>query len=377
MKSKSINETRKRIEIIDILRGWALLSVVIVNFAIFYSYHKVVRIPENDLLSKITKGLVQVFFQTKGWTLLALVFGYGFSSLMQSITENGLNTVVLFTKRMFWLLIIAIVNCAFYYGDVLKDYVLVGMVMLLFYKISGNTALLFSLLLFILFPAIIPLAQSFQYNPFQDADIALYHSSKILDVLKYGLQSGLHIFFQVSKIADWNLVMLCCAFMGMYLHKVGFFENILEYKQSVKRIFWYSLIFFIFAATLNGISGTIKFSNNKDLTDYYKVELWFLLGQMVFFSSGICWVYLTGKFQKVLEAFRLVGRMTLTNYLLQNLIAMIIFSGAGLHLLYKIPYSTHVIIAIVLFVLQVGFSKWWLTKYKIGPMELIWRKWSK
>jgi len=123
------NESSGRIAIVDALRGWALLGVVLVNFAIFYTLGAPIRIPTADHVSRFTKLLTQVFFQDKGWTLLAFLFGYGFSVLIGRL-DRGPHAARAFSVRMFWLFVIAVVNCALYYGDVLKDYVLVGMIIL-------------------------------------------------------------------------------------------------------------------------------------------------------------------------------------------------------------------------------------------------------
>jgi len=45
--------------------------------------------------------------------------------------------------------------------------------------------------------------------------------------------------------------------------------------------------------------------------------------------------------------------------------------GAGL--LYRIPYSAHVLLALSVFVLQVFFSRWWLRRHEMGPLEHLWR----
>ena len=58
--------TTKPIPIVDALRGWALLSVVLVNFAIFFTLGVTTRIPSDDTISRVAKLLTQVFFQDKG-----------------------------------------------------------------------------------------------------------------------------------------------------------------------------------------------------------------------------------------------------------------------------------------------------------------------
>src|SRR6185436_7887925 len=185
------------------------------------------RIPADDSVSRVTKLLVQVFFQSKGWTMLAFLFGYGFSVLITRLRSRDPHPSRAFALRMFWLFVIAIANCALYYGDVLKDYVLVGLVILAFQRISARAALRLSLACLLAFPALISWSRGLGLNnPVAEPALALYQSGNLLDVLRYGLQAGLRMAFSVTKYFDWDLVMLTCAFAGMYCQRSGFFENI-------------------------------------------------------------------------------------------------------------------------------------------------------
>jgi len=66
--------------------------------------------------------------------------------------------------------------------------------------------------------------------------------------------------------------------------------------------------------------------------------------------------------------------MALTDYLMQTLLAMILFYGIGLGLSGKVGLTIAVLISLITFCFQVVFSKWWLRKFRYGPMEYIWRK---
>lgn len=373
MKTQNINPIGQnyRSTIVDILRGWALLSVVLVNYAIFFSFNVNVRIPSDDIVSKVLKGIVQVFFQTKGWTLLALLFGYGFSVLIKNIAQKGMNPAIFFSRRMCWLLAIAFVNCCIYYGDVLKDYVMIGMIILVFHRISAKASLYFALIILLLLPGIIAFLKSHNVNlDISPPDLQLYKSHNIFNVLWFGLKSGINESLSISKLLDWNLVMLACAFVGAFIQKIDFFDRLSENKKYVKRIFWSALVFTIFTGAFHGIYEYF----NWDVEKYYNIQFWFNLSQMTLFMSGICWLYVNGKFKRFFNSLQFIGRMTLTNYLLQNLFALIVFSGFGLGLLHKMPYSYHIFLALVAFISQIYFSKWWLSKYNYGPVEWIWRQ---
>jgi uncharacterized protein len=361
-----------RIAIVDALRGWALLSVVLINFSIFYSLGVTRRIPPGDDVSRIAKLLTQVFFQDKGWTLLAFLFGYGFSVLIERM-KQGEHPAWAFSRRMFWLLIIAAVNCALYYGDVLKDYVLVGMVILLFHRASARTAGYLALACLLAFPALIAWSRGLELaSPVAQPDLDLYRSGNLLDVLKYGLLSGARISTSFTKLFDWNLVMLTCAFAGMACHRARIFETLHERRSQLKYWCLGALSFAILSAAVGPLLGLV----GLDLSASYELKMWPMLGQMVCFMAALCWLYVSTRLPRAFEALRFVGRMTLTNYLMQNLVGLLLFSGFGLGLLHQIPYWAHTALALAVFFVQIVFSRHWLMRHPLGPVEWIWRKMS-
>lgn len=363
-----------RTPIVDILRGWALLGVALVNFAIFYSFARVQRVPADDWPSQITKLFVQVVFQGKGWPALALLFGYGFSAWISNMQARGIHPVPGFVRRMLWLLIIGVVNCALYYGDVLKDYAVVGFVVLLFWRRTPRTVLAWGLGCLLLFPAAIAIARAAgAESPVASPDIALYRSHDWLQVLRFGLQSGLHIALSPGKYADWNLVMLGCALIGMYIQRVGWLENVAASLPLIRRIFLLSLAFTV--ATAGARAAAMAVGWNPDA--YFDISFWPMLGQTAFFMAAICWLHARARLPGSFAALQGVGQMTLTNYFVQNLVSLLLFSGVGLGLLHRLPYWAHVGIAAALFIAQVYFSRYWLARYRIGPVEWMWRKLSR
>ena len=74
-----------------------------------------------------------------------------------------------------------------------------------------------------------------------------------------------------------------------------------------------------------------------------------------------------------LDVLAPVGRMALTNYLLQSIVCTLIFYGYGLGYFEQLPRAWQVPFVLVFFALQVAFSHWWLARFRYGPMEWIWR----
>ena len=66
----------------------------------------------------------------------------------------------------------------------------------------------------------------------------------------------------------------------------------------------------------------------------------------------------------------------LTNYISQSILGAIIYFPFGFYLAPYCGYTLSLIIGIILFLAQVRFCKWWLSKHKQGPLETIWHKWT-
>jgi len=68
-----------------------------------------------------------------------------------------------------------------------------------------------------------------------------------------------------------------------------------------------------------------------------------------------------------------VGRMALTNYLLETVVSLCLYDGWGLGLIGRMPPSHCVALTLAVFALQVLFSHWWLSRFRFGPAEWLWR----
>ena len=77
-----------------------------------------------------------------------------------------------------------------------------------------------------------------------------------------------------------------------------------------------------------------------------------------------------------LMPFSYVGRMALTNYLMQSVISTTIFYSYGLGLYGRVGPLLDLPLALVIYGLQVPFSRWWLSSHRYGPMEWVWRRYD-
>ncbi|MCY7420698.1 MAG: DUF418 domain-containing protein [Chitinophagaceae bacterium] len=371
-------QQNQRTAILDILRGWALLGVVLMNYADHYYLGLNFKTFKPDIGTSILMGFGNVVFAAKSWTMLSFLFGYGFAVLMKNVFNEGINGYVFFSRRMFWLFVLAIINSAFFFGDILKDYAVMGMVLLLFYRCSAKTALYISIGLLLILPAVSAYVQSMSAVDGLTrlaGDLPLYQSHNIFKVLLFGL-IGTYKFEILTPgyLITVHVVMLACFMLGMATQKIDFFNRLVENKKYVKRTFWSTLVFALLMVGYFIASQKFKWGWNK----YYQPGFLFILSSMFFIVSSICWLYVAGKLKRFFRAMQTIGKMTLTNYITQNVLAVILFSGFGFGLIlnHRMHFGFYLMAALSIYIAQVNFSQWWLIKYNYGPIEWIWRQLS-
>ena len=302
--------------------------------------------------------------------MLNVLFGFGYATLISKVSNKGIDPIFFFLKRMLWLFAIGLLNTFFYYGDFLKDYAIVGALFLFFYKASARISLYIAIALMLTYPFM----TDFFYARFpttQSIDIRLYESKNLLTVFSYGFKEGTRELYESGRLLGINLFVLACFLSGQYLQKIDFFHKIVSNRNLSKKIFWSSLgATIIIAVVSNSLTHVFKIHFFK----HYNIQFWIEFGVMLVFISAFCWMYKKGRLKLFFTALQAVGKMTLSNYIIQNIVGLLLFSGYGLGLLHRLPFFGYIFIAVSIYVLQVYYSRWWLIKYNYGPVEWIWRQ---
>jgi uncharacterized protein len=91
------------------------------------------------------------------------------------------------------------------------------------------------------------------------------------------------------------------------------------------------------------------------------------------YVCAIILAYESTAWQVRLRPFGAVGRTALTNYLLQSILGTTIFYSYGLGWFGRVGPALLLIATVVVFAIQVAFSAWWLSRWRFGPMEWLWR----
>jgi uncharacterized protein len=99
-----------------------------------------------------------------------------------------------------------------------------------------------------------------------------------------------------------------------------------------------------------------------------------ILATALFYATSMILIFQKGSASKLIKAFSNTGRMTLTNYLMQTAVYIILFYNIGFGLLGELPLRIIWLAAFLLYFLQSILSRWWLSKFLYGPAEWIWRQ---
>jgi uncharacterized protein len=367
-----MQDNKNRITIVDTLRGWALFGVTICNGTGF-AYSDKGTLHGHETVNTILGTIEGYVFSAKAWTMLCILFGFGFGFLLE---KNQGQYSVSFVKRMLVLLCFAFVNTLIYEGDILRDYAVLGLLLVLFYRLSPKQLFIISATMFVLLPFfsafIKTIDSTFLQEQYQNI-VPLKYSHNLFTLFKYELLAS----YYSEVIGPFYLytvhyIMFFCMLLGLAAQKSKFFERLPTQVKTLKIVAITALVFTIGGMLILNYSTAQKAA----YLHYFKPGYWFVISTMIFTMSSICLLFVYGKCKRVFGYFAVIGHMTLTNYMMQNVIAFFVFKGIGLRIFDSMPYYFYFLYAIGIYTLQVIFSTWWLKTHQYGPMEWLWRSLS-
>ncbi|MBM7578187.1 DUF418 domain-containing protein [Jeotgalibacillus terrae] len=398
MNSVSLKE---RIHTLDIIRGFALFGILIANMIafktpVFTEVRDLVEgasLPEGAMNAALT--LMTAFFvDGKFYPMFSMLFGLGFYIFYSRLMKRGLPARKMFMRRLVFLLLIGLVHLIFIWsGDILHTYAITGFLLPLFIERSAKTIKIWVISLFAFgafMMTALMLLSSIGMNMMVSGEMEslenLNHTADLAASVMANGSFGEILAFRFTN--EVVLILLQVLFLvptilplfliGLYLGKTGMFTEIEHNIKRWKKVMWVGLLV---GAPLVGLSVAIGY-NLFDWAPYLTVPLaegLNVLGGpllMLFYVAAIVLVTKKSSVEKMLMPFASVGRMALTNYLMQSIIAVIIFNGYGFGLFGQVSKSQGVLIAIAIYSIQVVLSHMLLKRYKQGPMEFVWRKWT-
>ena len=393
---------QERIQLIDVLRGFALFGVLLANMAwlsgedLVLTDARAASLP-TAAFDHYAKYLINFFVDGKANTIFAFLFGLGFAVQLIRAEERGLSILPVYARRLFVLLLFGLAHMLLlWYGDILHLYALVGFTLLLWRKRKDGTVLKWGLALAVLPWALLsfvpPLlvragagdvetaAERAAYLQTMEVRLAAFTHGGYWDVVRehFRYNAGEYL-FNPAILVFATLYVMGRFLVGLYAGRRRVLHEAHLHLPLFRRLLAWGLAL--------GVVGNLVYAATEYLQSADRLDessFWWAAAQTpiavgvpamsCFYVSSIVLLFQREPWRRRLLWLAPVGRMALTNYLTQTLCHLFIFYGfAGLGLMGRVGTSACVPISLAIFTLQILYSRWWLARFRFGPCEWLWR----
>ncbi len=378
---------QERIAELDILRGFALFGILIVNMAFFrftvYSFFVRDLDPWTGRADHVVKWLIGFFAEGKFNSLFSFLFGLGLIIQLSRADARGASFVPLYIRRLLVLIVLGLMHAyLIWLGDVLLFYGVLGFVLLLFRRRS-NKVLFAGAAVFLLLPIAMEagrLARAGKPEPMPDFrkihQVALqaYSQGSYMDVAQ--VRASEVNFFYFSPFAlTFSCDLMVTLLLGLYVGRRGVFQDIPSHLPWVRKVMWRALALGLVFNAGKVIFGEFSNPLAPSLANV-GTAVCHTLGRPTLFSfyaAGLLVLTQQGNWKRRLAPLGFIGRMPLTNYLMQSVICTLLFNGYGFGLFAKVGWAGGLALTVLIFLAQIPLSQWWMGEFRFGPMEWLWR----
>jgi uncharacterized protein len=385
----------KRVSVLDVLRGFALLGIILANVGGYLG-------SASGTADRVVEWLVDALVTFKFYALFSLLFGAGFALLLQRAEARGVSITSFYSRRLSALLLIGLVLFLLVEtNNILIQYAVLGFPLLLFRKASPRLILVGVVVSFSissynparaltdyrmktavagLDTAAAAAARQRLWRAWAEAaeqnrvlrEAEAGHSYATLIRARAG-----NLAWQYSRPAGYQLwpQSFMMFLLGLYAVRRRIFHDMEANRPFLKRLFIAGLA----VAAIGGAASVLDGSRApagplgailQVLRDAAPAAL------ALFYASALMLLFRHARWRSRLLTLAPVGRMGLTNFLLQYVLMGGLFYWYGLGWYGQVGPAMGRVIAIGIFMLQIPLSQWWLSRFRIGPAEWLWRSFT-
>jgi uncharacterized protein len=391
---------RERSEILDILRGFALLGILFSHLPSFagFDYLPPERAAALDWwgLDRAMTTFVDCFIDDKFLALFSLLFGIGFAIQMESAERGGREVVRRFARRLSVLLAIGLAHMLLLWqGDILTYYALLGFALLPMRLLEIKRLLCVALgfiaapiasylVVYLLFsmvstapeggaPGAAASEASYRDSLTAISDIfARGHYFDVfwanLDLLAFKLK---WVLYRGKLFSIFGMFLL-----GAYIGRRELYQRVETRRELLGAWFVRTLLIGLVG---NGVLIASRTSHPVFPPSPLGIAETALAcvavpAMCLAYATGLALLWTNPRWRGVARAFAPAGRMALTTYLSQTLICVGLFYGYGLGLRNTMGQTQALLTAVAIFAVQLALCRLWLVRYRFGPVEWIWRQ---
>ncbi len=242
-----LRPTQKRIAILDILRGFAIFGILVINITSFATaaYTPGYAPPELGWLDTAVQNTVTFLAEGKFYSLFSFLFGLGFALQMARAEAKGAAFLPLFLRRLFILLVIGVAHSLLLWdGDILKLYAVLGALLLLFRKAKPRTLLVWSGVFFLISVAMLSGGGEYEGRAGGDTRnaeeiIAIFSEGSYAETVQYRLENfGGALFGSVFQ----GVSVFAMFLLGLYAGKREFLADIGANRAVFRRWLIWGLV---------------------------------------------------------------------------------------------------------------------------------------
>lgn len=336
---------------------------------------------KEGVFNEITWWILQHFFNEKFFPIFSFLFGVGFGMQIQKMEEKGIFSSAFFLRRYLILLLFGLIHLIFIWpGDVLALYAAAGMILLVLRKVPLKYMIVLSIII-LLFPfyahirnfinqvfidaGLKPIISLYDYNYHDIVDL------KIKGTLIEKIRFRLHEYSIYYRNVEYFPLLLCMIFLGYTAGKLKFYARVKELLSALK---YFAIAGILFVIAVHFIYFSIADPGNYPLQIILKKTL--MISNII---QAFLYLYIIGLLYenrllvKFLKPLTYAGRMSLTNYIMQSIVAVFVFRGF-IQLYGRLELTELEILALLVFSLLLIGSWLWLKKFRYGPLEWLWRE---
>ena len=387
----------ERLPTLDILRGFALMGILIMNMPGFGTSF----FAEADgsylwpgAVDQAAEQLRDLLFSGKFNSMFSLLFGIGFTIQFQRMLDRDPVTApAMYLRRLLVLLAIGLAHaCLLWPGDVLHMYALLGILLLFGLRRVSDRGIAWLIGACLLYPVVASLVRvavvsaEFTARRVKEAQALeasnnlAYGQGSFADTVLENLRVMAHDYLDLWSLwglFDWYVTLGLTMLIGVLAGRPRWVQRVPELMPQLRRLTWWSLAIGIAC----GAAFTVIFELNRAPGPSLIKTLGGLcyslsrLALMIFYVAVIVRLAQTAAGRRWLAPFEAAGRMPLTNYLMQTVVCITIFHGWGLGLWLKVGPAAGLALSLaIFFVVQVPWSLWWLKHHERGPVEALWAR---